>query len=343
MIFLASCSPQELPSICQQKVAKRDTVINIGKEKSDNSLNVQYLGCGGLLLEKGGTKLLLDPFFSNPRPFLSLATKKISSDDSTINKAFKFIDYEGVNQLLITHAHYDHLMDVPSIVRNFYQGKIPIMASNTANNMLRSEGVAPENLTSVDANAARGTVAGKWFNVSTNCRVMPVIYEHAPHYKLFGIIPISLYKGFYNTEPKNLESAKDWKEGQTMGYLVDFLAGDTVQLRVYLLAGGGANPNVGYINQIPSLKDKKIDLMVLCVASFEYVKKYPQSILTTHRPKYVLGAHWEDFFTEYFPKTGNRKSVRLTNVLKFYKRMKCIDYGDKWNMAEPLVKMKFEF
>jgi hypothetical protein len=340
--ILFSCA-KVLPTNCASKIQKNDTTIKVGQDQHA-TLDIQYLGCGGLLLTKDKAKLLVDPFFTNPKPFASLLTKKIDPDTPTIHLAFRSINHVGVQQILVTHAHYDHLLDVPYIITKYYDGKIPVMASNTANNMLLKKGVAPRNLTALEVNAARGTIAGKWFYTSldSTCRVMPVIYEHAPHYKLFRIFPIRLYKGHYDKEPKKLRIANHWKEGQTLAYLVDFMAADTIQLRVYLLAAGAANPGIGNINHIPELATKRIDLMVLCVASFEYVSDYPESILKAHNPKYVLGAHWEDFFVDFFP-TNNKKGVRLTNVPKFFKRMDSTEWKHNWRLANPLVNLKFKF
>ncbi len=74
------------------------------------SLTFRWLGVAGIELQAGGQVLAIDPFFTRPtllqmlrpvRPHTSLVQEKLPACDA----------------VLVTHAHYDHLLDVPSVLQ----------------------------------------------------------------------------------------------------------------------------------------------------------------------------------------------------------------------------------
>jgi L-ascorbate metabolism protein UlaG (beta-lactamase superfamily) len=86
------------------------------------SLTFRWLGVAGIELKAVDQVLVIDPFFTRPsliqmlkplKPDSSLAMEKLASCDS----------------ILVTHSHYDHLMDVPEILR--YTGAIAYGSANT--------------------------------------------------------------------------------------------------------------------------------------------------------------------------------------------------------------------
>ena len=111
--FLCACSGSYLPQQYEKKVAKRDSTIFIQGNTMKDSFEVQYLGCGGLILSRGKDKMVFDPFFSNPSFGKIAKNGKLQSDTNVINQVFKTLNYQGISTCLISHAHNDHLMDVP--------------------------------------------------------------------------------------------------------------------------------------------------------------------------------------------------------------------------------------
>jgi L-ascorbate metabolism protein UlaG (beta-lactamase superfamily) len=99
------------------------------------SLTFRWLGVAGVELEAGGQVLALDPFFTRPsvvemlrpvRPDPSLAAEKLPE----------------CNIVLVTHSHYDHLLDVPEVLRA--TGAVAYSSLNTCQ-LLRLLGVpAPQ-------------------------------------------------------------------------------------------------------------------------------------------------------------------------------------------------------
>ena len=76
------------------------------------SLSFQWLGVGGLVLSAEGQSLAIDPFFSRPRlRYLFLGRPEPNPD--LVAQSLPHCDH-----VLVTHAHWDHVMDVPALLRN---------------------------------------------------------------------------------------------------------------------------------------------------------------------------------------------------------------------------------
>lgn len=86
------------------------------------SLTFRWLGVAGVQLKAGGQVLALDPFFTRPS-LLSLLRPLIS------NSALVVEMLPECQFVLITHSHYDHLLDVPEVLR--HTGAVAYGSSNT--------------------------------------------------------------------------------------------------------------------------------------------------------------------------------------------------------------------
>jgi L-ascorbate metabolism protein UlaG (beta-lactamase superfamily) len=91
--------------------------------RMDNFLGFRWLGVGGVELSAGGQVLAIDPFFTRPR-FSAVWGKRVSPNRSLVVARLPRCDF-----VLVTHAHYDHLMDVPEILRS--SGTIAYGSPNT--------------------------------------------------------------------------------------------------------------------------------------------------------------------------------------------------------------------
>ena len=66
-------------------------------------MQLRWLGTAGFELSSAGTTILIDPYFTrNPK--------------STPEQRLKPSDFPNVQAVFITHGHFDHIYDVPSIV-----------------------------------------------------------------------------------------------------------------------------------------------------------------------------------------------------------------------------------
>ena len=95
------------------------------------SLTFRWLGVAGVELRVGTQVLVLDPFFT--RPSLAQLLLPLNSDSALAAEKLP-----ACNTLLVTHSHYDHLMDVPQVLR--HTGAVAYGSANTCQ-LLRLLGV----------------------------------------------------------------------------------------------------------------------------------------------------------------------------------------------------------
>jgi L-ascorbate metabolism protein UlaG (beta-lactamase superfamily) len=72
--------------------------------------NYRWLGTAGIAIEAEEQLLAVDPFFSRPRLWQML--RRLQPDPRLVERYLPICD-----TVLVTHSHYDHLMDVAEVVR----------------------------------------------------------------------------------------------------------------------------------------------------------------------------------------------------------------------------------
>src|SRR5258708_1809411 len=77
----------------------------------NTSVGMRWLGVAGIELSVGGRTLLIDPFVSRP-PARRLWAGRVASDGALVAEKVPQGDV-----VLVTHAHWDHIMDVPEVAR----------------------------------------------------------------------------------------------------------------------------------------------------------------------------------------------------------------------------------
>ncbi len=78
----------------------------------DNSIKFRWLGVAGIELTVGEKVLIIDPYFTRI-PFWKIWFNRITPNRELIKDKITRCDF-----VLITHPHWDHLMDVPDVLRN---------------------------------------------------------------------------------------------------------------------------------------------------------------------------------------------------------------------------------
>lgn len=101
------------------------------------TITFRWLGVAGFELSAASQTLLVDPFFTRP-PFRKVLMGRVEPDEALVEKNISSGDF-----ILVTHAHYDHLMDVPAAARK--TGAAVFGSENTCK-LLEICGVPPGNL-----------------------------------------------------------------------------------------------------------------------------------------------------------------------------------------------------
>lgn len=304
--------------------------INIPLSSKIKGITIQYLGAGGILISQGVTTIAIDPFFSNTAMtyknwFKPRSTNLfVKPDTHTIEKAAAIVNLVNVSAVFITHAHYDHILDVPHLYKSVFSKKPIIYGNKTANNLL-SNLIPKNNLVNVQDSASQFSKPDMhWIKAGPNFRVLPILSDHAPHLKF-----IKLFDGesISTPTPEEYYSGSKlaiWKEGRTLAYLVEITDNqDTFRIHIQTSA---CTPNDGLPPQEYMQQIGKVDVSMFCMASFDNVDNYPDKLINYLKPQKIIIVHWENFFKKYKFDKKKHKIVSFTNALCFLRKMDNILY-----------------
>ena len=247
---------------------------------------LEYLGVAGFLLRWQGEALLFAPSFTNPQT-LGAPPLRVQSDPAKIDALMPKAD--EVSMVLVGHAHYDHLLDVPYVMQK-YTPKAKVYGSKTMGHILAAA-LPRERIVDAQSVMADGRTPGQWFySPNRRLRAMPIKSEHAPH-----LLGIKFLGGEYDRDLTELPSTTwGWKEGQTLAWLVDLLDEQGRPLYRIHYQDAASTPPLGLP---PVLSDSKsVDAAILCVGAWDQVPAYPSVLLKRLKPRVTILSHWEDFF-----------------------------------------------
>ncbi len=294
------------------KVYQGDNGYLAQKLPSDG-LSIQYLGVGGHLFRFRGSAIMTAPSITNPSFWLLGPFMPISTDTDLVDQYLP--EVTDVESILVGHAHYDHLMDVPYVMKN----KAPKSHAYGSATMVHS--IAPaiknERLHALNNSMAILDKPGEWqYNNNRSIRFMAIKSTHAPHF-----MGINMMSGSYSQDLEALPwHAFGWKEGQTLSYLIDFLGSqEEILHRVYYQDAASQEP-LGLLPKLIAKDQKRVDIAIITPASFNQVDNYPESIMLDTKARHYILGHWEDFFANQ--EQEQQDFVRAIDSDEFFHRFK---------------------
>jgi hypothetical protein len=349
LIFLAltACTGVHRAKRLKRYLSPGEAVVSLSPGGND-SVVFHYTGCGGFLLRHGNDVVLNDPFFSNRGPISLLSFRRLRTDTARVNRFFRAVlpgsrtDDRGIiKALLVGHSHYDHFLDVPYIYHTWVNKDSTLMIGNEGTKRLMTLSgqaygakVNEGAMLAVDGEASDAERLNRWFYTPNGrIRILPIRSAHAPQFK-----HLSLYTGAFAEDLHHLpKRARGWKEGATFSFLIDFLSGGHRPVFRVFVQTSASSPPQGFPPPLPD--GKGIDLAVICVASFQYVKAYPEALLKRLQPRHVVLVHWENFFQSAEKLERKPMTVPFTNVGAFLKRVSaCRNDQDstlRWTIPRP--------
>ncbi len=304
------------------------------------TIELTYLGVGGVLIRYDDEAILTAPFYSHPNlaRVLSLPVKPNTNRiDTYLLEKDQIEDVQGI---LVGHSHYDHAMDLPYIVTQYIDGNPPVYGSRTLKHLMTEAG---SSLSVEEMNAKAGTWrrAGDWIPVIPGrLRIMALHSQHAPHVP--GLTLAAGPLGAPRSRPPLF--AKEWKEGQTFAYLIDFLdASGAPAFRIHY-QDAASPPPWGFPPPVV-LDERRVDVAIVCAGGFGLVPDYPQGVVRDLEPRHAVVGHWEDFFRS--PGKKARVVRGGTDLDEFLVRLESALPGDSppgkqnWTLPNPHAVIRF--
>lgn len=306
----------------------------------DTTVQVRFLGVGGFVIRRGNDAVLTAPLYSNPDQEEIQGELRPKVD--VISELHPPIP--NVKAILVGHAHYDHLMDVPWVwarspnatiygnesmanilngyTVNVQEEPVPRIPAERVRALNRGSNNVVDYRMCVQRGGPPGFVPeeaaakGSWVSVpNSRIRVRALCSEHPPQVlKLLHLWPGRVYRPRFAPPSQS----RDYQEGETLAYLIDFLSEDGTQpvFRVYYQDAPTA-PRIGEVSP-ELLQEKAVDLALLCVGNFFDVDD-PTHIVRNTSPRHIILGHWENFFE---PQRDDPRGIPLANVKKAFRVIK---------------------
>jgi L-ascorbate metabolism protein UlaG (beta-lactamase superfamily) len=277
-----------------------------------DGVRLTYLGTNGYQFEFKGHALLVDPYFSRV-DLLSIGLgSRIQPNAARINDGLRHLAPKA-DAILVTHGHFDHLLDVPAVMSTTHAR---LIASGSSVDLAKRAGAS-----SGDA-VKPGDVRqiGAW-----KIRVLS-----ATHDRLFGKVPFDeprsqaglSAEASAKTEPPR--RAADWICGEPLAFLVEVNG-----QRIYIDSGGTpAQPP----------PNERVDLAILGMALPDSRARLAAA-LARLRPRYVLPSHQDGFFRPLsagfqFGSLSDFPFVQRECAQQNRSRLILLDYFRPWTLPE---------
>ena len=239
---------------------------------SVHGLTVNFFGVSTLLLDDGHDQILIDGFFGRPSLWQVL-NRPIQSDRLLIEQLVQHHELSRTQAILVSHSHYDHVLDIPALLELL--PKTAIVGSPSTLNIARANPkVTPQQLQLV-----KPWQIQQWGHFQTTA----IPSQYTPPTAINDDLGEELLQPF--TLPAKFS---EFKEGGSFDYLIEH-AGHKILVKA----------STGFIPE--QLQHLEVDTLFLGIAqlsrqSDSYQQQYLTETLNMLKPKVVIPVHWDDFF-----------------------------------------------
>jgi len=228
---------------------------------TDGGVRVRYLGTAGFVISDGERSLVLDPFVTRPGLVTTL-TRRLQPDPDRIIRQIPAAD-----DVLVGHAHYDHILDAPDLCR---MTGARLIGSRASVMVGRAAGLPEHQL--LETAGGEDLLSGAW-----TVRGLPSRHGKA----LAGRVPLP---GDIPVPPPWPARLGELRHGLVLNWWVN-----TGALRVVHI------DSADFINA--ELDGLEADVVCLCAIGRKYRPNYVRDVISRLKPKWVIPCHWDTMIT----------------------------------------------
>ena len=243
------------------KSVKSEWIAQSPASNEDHHFKMTYLGTAGFILSNADRTLVLDPFITRPSLWQTF-TQPLISDPNLVKRLIPHAD-----DVLIGHAHYDHILDAPEICQ---QTGARLIGSKATLMYGKSAGLKDAQMLEVQGHEIINS--GSW-----QIKALPSIHGKA----LFGKIPLP---GDMTEPPPFPPKFNQLRHGQVLNWWID-----TGKLKIVHI------DSADFLEQ--HLGTVKADIVCLCAIGRKYRPHYVRDVINLLQPKYIVPCHWDTMMT----------------------------------------------
>ena len=277
--------------------------LPVSTQPSSSGVELRFIGTSGVVLADSENTLVIDGFVTRPPLWQVLATR-VTPDADRVRKVRAHTGVSRLDAVMVTHSHYDHVMDAPEWVK---QAGGEVWGTASTRNVALAEGIRAVRVVTPEDTIRVGRFDVRFFQL-----------DHGPPEKMRGMIA----EGF--TVPAR---ATDYKTGDGLGFY--FTHGSC---RILVLPSAGkAHAD---LSQYPA------DVILLSIGQLglqspEHIRRYWRDTVRASGARLVIPVHWDDFSRsldqplEPLPYGVERVDVAMTEIMALA--------GDKVHVALPVL------
>lgn len=225
-----------------------------------DAVTLTYLGTAGFVISGAERTIVIDPYVSRSGP-IGTVTKRLVSDAALVSRYLPKAD-----DVLVGHAHYDHILDAPTLC---IQTGARLIGSSATMMVGRAAKVPEVQL--VETSGRTDIAAGSW-----TLRGLPSV-----HGKVLGRVPLP---GDITAPPPWPPRFHELRHGLVLNWLVD-----TGSLRIVHI------DSADFINA--EFEGIKADIVCLCAVGRRYRPNYVSDVVRLLSPRWIVPCHWDTMLT----------------------------------------------
>jgi L-ascorbate metabolism protein UlaG (beta-lactamase superfamily) len=248
------------------------------------AVTIQYLGTAGFVISNSQRRIVIDPYLSRPG-LPTLLSRRLTTDTRLLSRWIPKAD-----DVLIGHAHVDHILDAPDLCK--LTGARLIGSSSTIM-VGRAAGLPERQL--LETSGRDSIPSGPW-----TVRGLPSLHGQV----LPGHVP---FPGHITRPPPWPPRMHELRHGLVLNWVVD-----TGALRVMHIDSADFIPD--------EISREPVDVLCLCAAGWTYRPHYVRDAVSLVKPRWVLPCHWDTMITPLEAPPEQLPGIRLNAFMDEIRR-----------------------